>query len=68
MLPDDAPNIASVRAGLTAEARRIRAQRNRQTAGVERFRPEQIRHRDLGGRSKPEIGVLNTEKIVGKFG
>ena len=57
VLADQAAHVGAVRAGLAAEARRVRGVADRQLAAVEDLAAMHVRQRHLGGRHQVQIPV-----------
>ncbi len=68
VLTDETPNIAPVRAGLGAEARREGAVANGELCLVEGLVTVEIGQRHLGGGRQVEIEVLDVKRSSANFG
>ena len=67
MQADQTARVLSVRAGLTAKTRRVRAVAKRQPGGVENLVPMNVRHRHLGRRNEVVVTVGQLEEVLFEF-
>ena len=68
VLADDAAHVTAIRTGLAAETRRVGAEADGQTIGVESFVAIQVGDGNFGGGDQPEVMFLTLEEVVGEFG